>query len=65
MAWTKEAPKEKGFYWAKHRYYGKVVVSVIIVEGVVYTAENGFHGWDRHINTFVEWWDQPIAEPED
>jgi hypothetical protein len=65
MAWTKEEPKETGSYWAKHCYHGKVVVSVLVVDGVVHAAENGLYGWNRHFGSFLEWWDQPIPEPED
>lgn len=65
MAWTTEEPKVSGSYWAKHKMFGKVVVNVLVVDGIVHTQENGFYGWNRHYGSFVEWQDKPLPIPED
>ena len=65
MAWTKEEPKVSGWFWARHKTMGKVVVNVLVVDGIAHTQENGFSGWNRHYGSFVEWQTEPLPMPED
>lgn len=69
MAWKKEPPQKTGWYWAKHKHYGKVITQIQMIEGQVHVLSDGFHGWNPlkglTKDLYPEWDHTPIPEPLD
>ncbi|MEG0870432.1 MAG: hypothetical protein RSD49_01665 [Hafnia sp.] len=69
MAWSKEPPQQTGWYWVKHKHYGKVITQVKIAEGEVHVSGSEFSGWNRLCGVrktlYLEWDHTPISEPQD
>lgn len=71
MAFTTERPNADGWYWAKHKNHGKVVVHLILADvgdgrGLTwYVKDQGFGGWNRLVDQFTHWNHDPIPVPED
>jgi hypothetical protein len=65
MRMTRNPPTQTGWYWTIHKSYGQIIIHVMIYEGKIHVAENGFHGWSRmYPGQFEIWSESSVEEPE-